>query len=86
MSLWTRGNLGMKPPGLTARLEVNYKKKLPADTIIICSTELESIDKRKVWMTGHVYDGNTGRECATARALFVSPRWRTVLRGLVPFL
>lgn len=79
--LWTSGYLGLTTPGLTARLEVDYKKKLAADTIIVCSTEIESIDNRKVWMKAHVFDGMSGSECATARALFVAPRWRSVLPG-----
>ena len=64
---------------------MDYLKKLAADTIIVCSCELESIERRKVWMKARVYDGHTGKECARGRALFVSARWATVLRGLVPF-
>jgi acyl-CoA thioesterase FadM len=84
VSLWKSGRLGLFP-GLTARLEVDYKKKLPADTLIICSTELESIDRRKVWMKARVYDAMTGQECAQAKALFVAPRLSSVLRSMLPF-
>lgn len=74
----------MTPPGLTARLEVNYTRKLAADTVIICTTELESISGRKVWMHSSVQDGILGVECAKARALFVAPRWTSLVTGLLP--
>lgn len=84
VSLWTAGVLGWRPPGLTARLEVDYKQKLPSDTIIQCTVVLEEIDKRKVWMRAAVSDASTGVKCASARALFVSPRWSTTLRRMLP--
>lgn len=83
--LWTSGALGFKLPGLTAKLEVDYLKKLPADNLIICSTRVESIERRKVWMQASVMDGASGQQCARARALFVAPRWSRMLRGLLPF-
>ena len=85
VSLWVAGKLGVKPPGLTAKLEVDYLKKLAADTVIVCTTELLSFEGRKTWMKAHVYDGLSGVECAQAKALFVSPRWSSVARGLLPF-
>jgi hypothetical protein len=85
VSLWMSGRLGIKPAGLTAKLEVDYLNKLAADTIIVCSTELLSTERRKVWMKAHVYDGHTGKECARGRALFVAPRWSTLVRALLPF-
>lgn len=86
VSMWTMGKLGIKPPGLTARLEVDYLSKLAADTVIVCSVELESAEGRKVWMKAHVYDGLTGKECARARALFVAPRWSSVVKAALPFV
>lgn len=86
MSLWTTGKLGVRPPGLTARLEVDYLRKLAADTIIVCSTEVEEVVGRKVWMRSHVYDGLTNKDCATARALFVAPRWSSVAKSALPFV
>ena len=84
MSLWKSGRLGLLP-GLTAKLEVDYLKKMAADGLIICSTKLDSIDKRKVWMTATVCDGETGKECARAKALFVRPRWSKTLKSMLPF-
>ncbi len=46
--MWKDGALGFRPPAYTARLEVDYKKKIPAGSIILCSTSVESIDDRKV--------------------------------------
>ena len=84
--LWTSGALGFRPPGLTARLEVDYVAKLPSASLIQCSVSLDDIDRRKVWMRARVYDAGSGKECARARALFVAPRWgRVVRRVLWPF-
>eukprot|EP00877_Chromochloris_zofingiensis_P012887 jgi/Chrzof1/7852/Cz02g38260.t1 len=71
-SLLTSGNLGMTLPGLTARLEVDYKKKIPAGTTLLVTTEIETIEPRKVWMKAHVTNGE-GVTYATGRALFVAP-------------
>jgi hypothetical protein len=84
VSLWTAGALGWRPPGLTARLEVDYKKRLPSDSLIKCTVKLEEIDKRKVWMKAAISDGSSGDQCATAKALFVSPRWSSTLRRILP--
>ncbi len=47
--LWRTGALGCRPPAYTARLEVDYKKKIPAGSVIMCSTQLEKIENgRKV--------------------------------------
>jgi len=81
--LWTSGVLGFITPGLTARLEIDYRKKLRSDTVILCTTDVESIEGRKVWMRAHVSDGLTGEECASGRALFVAPRWSRVVSGLL---
>ena len=48
VSLWRSGALGFRPPAYTARLEVDYKKKIPAGSIILCTTELEKVEDRKV--------------------------------------
>jgi acyl-CoA thioesterase FadM len=86
VSLWTAGWLGWRPPGLTARLEVDYKKPLPSDSLIKCTVQLEEVDKRKVWMRATISDGTSGKHCASAKALFVSPRWSSTLRRLIPGL
>lgn len=55
-------------------LEVGYKQKIEAGRTILCTTELESIEGRKLWMKATVSDGPDGVVYATARALFVSPK------------
>lgn len=66
------GNLGATLPGLTARLEMDYKRKIPAGAVLLITTELDSIEPRKVWMKASVSNG-TGTTFATGRALFVAP-------------
>ncbi len=59
-------------PGLTAKLELNYKKKIPSGSVLLIIAELESVEPRKVWMKAAVSNG-TGTTFATGKALFVSP-------------
>lgn len=83
--MWRSGALGFRPPAYTARLELDYKRKIPAGSIVMCSTQVEKIDNRKIWMTGQMTDGE-GVVYASARALFVAPRLKTVLWGWIPGL
>jgi acyl-coenzyme A thioesterase PaaI-like protein len=71
-SLLTTGNLGATLPGLTARLELDYKNKIPAGAVLLITTELDSVEPRKVWMRAIVSNGR-GTTYATGRALFVAP-------------
>jgi len=81
-ALLTSGSLGLRMPGLTARLEVDYKKRLAAPAVIHVATEVESIEPRKVWMRATVRDGE-GTAYATGRALFVAPNLgRAFMKGV----
>jgi len=80
-SLLTSGSLGMQLPGLTARLEVDYKQKIPAGTVLLVTTEVEAVQPRKVWMKASVCNGE-GNKFATGRALFVAPNIGKQLAGL----
>lgn len=81
-ALLTSGNLGLRMPGLTARLEMDYKKRIAAPAVLHVSTEVESVEPRKVWMRAAVRDGD-GNTYATGRALFVAPNLgRAFLKGL----
>jgi acyl-CoA thioesterase FadM len=72
-ALLTTGNLGATLPGLTARLELDYKKKIPSGTVLLVTAELESVEPRKVWMKATVSNGTPRATFATGRALFVAP-------------
>uniref|UniRef100_A0A7R9YRT3 Thioesterase domain-containing protein n=1 Tax=Chlamydomonas euryale TaxID=1486919 RepID=A0A7R9YRT3_9CHLO len=81
--MWKAGALGFRPPAYTVRLEVDYKRKVPAGTVVQCCTSVESVDKRKVWMSADLTDGQ-GKKYANARALFVAPRVSKILFGWIP--
>mmetsp|Transcript_32245 Transcript_32245/g.71351 ORF Transcript_32245/g.71351 Transcript_32245/m.71351 type:complete len:278 (+) Transcript_32245:89-922(+) len=81
--LWKSGALGMRPPAYTARLEVDYKKKIPAGSLILCTTHLEKVEDRKIWMTAEVSNGD-GVVYATGKALFVAPKLQNVFFGWIP--
>ncbi|KAK9816593.1 hypothetical protein WJX72_002389 [[Myrmecia] bisecta] len=46
-------------PAFTVHLEVDYKKPVPADSNIICSSELEQLDGRKAWYEQHLRAAST---------------------------
>jgi acyl-coenzyme A thioesterase PaaI-like protein len=58
----------------TARLEVDYKKPLPAESTIICTARIESCEGRKIWVTADITDPSRQTVYASSRALFVKPR------------
>jgi acyl-coenzyme A thioesterase PaaI-like protein len=61
-------------PAYTVHLEVQYKNRIRAGKTVLCTTELESFDGRKIWMKATMSDGPDGQVFATARALFVAPK------------
>lgn len=64
------------PPGpiFTARLEVDYKKPLPAPCTVCCTARLLSVDGRKLWSSVELADRPGGTVYASGKALFVTPR------------
>lgn len=77
----TSGALGVQLPAYTARLEVNYKSKIPAGSLLLVSTEVEAIEGRKIWMSANITDGGN-LTYGTARALFVTPQPTKVVQNL----
>jgi hypothetical protein len=47
---------------------------LPAQSTIMCSAEVESVDGRKIWVSARVTDPTGATVFADSRALFVKPR------------
>lgn len=41
-------------PSFTVRLEMDYKKPVPASTIVCCTAELQSAEGRKAWVKARV--------------------------------
>jgi acyl-coenzyme A thioesterase PaaI-like protein len=82
-----RGNrqLPFMGPAFTAHLEVDYRAKIQAGRLLLCTTEVESIEGRKLWMKATVRDGPTGKVYATARALFVCPRTQRLVRDGIKY-
>ncbi len=55
-------------------------QKIQAGRLLLCTVEVESMEGRKLWMKATVQDGPDGKIYATARALFVAPRTRKLIR------
>eukprot|EP01025_Chloroclados_australasicus_P067076 TRINITY_DN9272_c0_g1_i1.p1 TRINITY_DN9272_c0_g1~~TRINITY_DN9272_c0_g1_i1.p1 ORF type:complete len:304 (-),score=19.66 TRINITY_DN9272_c0_g1_i1:414-1325(-) len=81
--MFGRGNLGVRPPYFTAKLEVNYIKKVPVDSVLLIEAQVDEIEGRKLWMSASVRDQLNGKEFVQSRALFVSPKWYSFITTFV---
>lgn len=61
-------------PAFTARLEVDYKKPLPAGSEVCCTARLISVEGRKIWASVQLADKPDGTVFAAGKALFVTAR------------
>lgn len=68
------GHLDLEHGVFTARLEVDYKKPLPAESTIICTARVESCEGRKIWVVADITDPSRQTVYASSRALFVKPK------------
>ncbi|KAI3438715.1 hypothetical protein D9Q98_001135 [Chlorella vulgaris] len=73
-------------PAYTVQLEVSYKAKVSAGRTVLCTTEVESSEGRKLWMKATVSDGPEGQVYATARALFVAPKPHKMVQDVGKYL
>lgn len=83
MFLWTSRKIGLLP-AVTARLEIDYLKKVPHNSSVFCTTRVEEINGRKLWMTAELKDKPDGITYATARSLFVAPKLTSILSSWLP--
>jgi acyl-CoA thioesterase FadM len=58
----------------TARLEVDYKAPLPAESTVVCRAAVQSFEGRKLWLDAEVADPDSGLVYARSKSLFVIPR------------
>ena len=75
-ALRTHGHLPFVGPAFTAALEVSYKKRIPAGSLLLVTCDLDWAEGRKLRLTARVADGpgEGATVYATAGALFVAPR------------
>lgn len=85
-SLKKAGGVTFFGPAYTVQLEVSYKAKIPAGQIILCTAEVESMAGRKLWMKAVMMDGPDGKVYATARALFVAPKFTRLVTDVAKYI
>ncbi|KAK2609007.1 hypothetical protein QQS21_002377 [Conoideocrella luteorostrata] len=65
--------------GVTANLNINYRKPTPAATYLVLRAETTKVEGRKAWVKGQIESmpgpGETPTVYAEATALFVSPKF-----------
>jgi acyl-coenzyme A thioesterase PaaI-like protein len=63
--------------GMTARLEVDYRKPVRAGQFLVLRCSVESVEGRKAWVRGRLETAREGEEAtllAEGRALYVAPK------------
>ncbi|KAG6000259.1 hypothetical protein E4U54_001489 [Claviceps lovelessii] len=72
--------------GVTANLNIDYRKPTPAGTYLVLRAETTKVDGRKAWVKGQIESlpapGETPIVYAEATALFVSPKFAAMLPKL----
>ncbi|KAI3558733.1 thioesterase superfamily protein [Colletotrichum abscissum] len=72
--------------GVTAKLEINYRKPVHAGTYVVLRARTTRVEGRKAWVEGQLetlpVDGEEPLVLAQASALFVSPRFASVMAKL----
>jgi len=65
--------------GVTAHLEINYRKPAKADTYVVLRAKTTKVEGRKAWVEGRIETltrpGETPTVLAEASALFISPKF-----------
>lgn len=75
-NVWKDGELGFSLPAVTSRLEVDYCKRLPQNSVILCTTRMDGqFEGRSLWMEAELTDETKTITYATARACFKTPKW-----------
>lgn len=68
--------------GVTANLNIDYRKPTPAGTFLVLRAETTKVEGRKAWVKGRIESlvgpGETPTVYAEATALFVSPKFAAV--------
>ncbi|TWU75453.1 hypothetical protein ED733_004645 [Metarhizium rileyi] len=69
--------------GVTANLNINYRKPTPAGSYLVLRAETTKVEGRKAWVKGHIESvaapGETPTVYADATALFVSPKFAAMM-------
>ncbi|KZL86476.1 thioesterase family protein, partial [Colletotrichum incanum] len=72
--------------GVTAKLEINYRKPVHAGTYVVLRARTTRVEGRKAWVEGQLEtlaaNGEEPVVLAQASALFVSPRFASVMAKL----
>ncbi|MCJ1230881.1 hypothetical protein MMC12_007555 [Toensbergia leucococca] len=58
------------PAAVTAEMTLQYKKRAPLPSVVLCRTVAIKKENRKLWIRGTIEDG-TGTVYCTAQLLFV---------------
>lgn len=59
----TLSHLGPAAAAYTVALEVAYKSKIAAGSTVLCTTEVESMEGRKLWMKATVSGRRSAQSC-----------------------
>ncbi|KAI0546101.1 HotDog domain-containing protein [Xylaria curta] len=61
--------------GVTAKLEIEYKNPILAETEVLLRADTVEVQGRKAWVSGSIEDARDGKLLVKATGLFIEPKW-----------
>lgn len=70
--------------GVTAKLELQYRNPVPANSFVLVRATTTKVEGRKAWVEGVIEDAIDGKVFVEATALFIEPRWAASMSPMLP--
>ncbi|MCJ1446858.1 MAG: hypothetical protein MMC23_007365 [Stictis urceolatum] len=75
--------------GMTANLNIDYRRPMPTDSYVVARAELERVEGRKAWVRGWLESADAGEDgervkFVEAKGLFIEPRQAATMKRLYP--
>lgn len=69
--------------GVTAKLELSYRKPIPTESVVVIRALTERVEGRKAWVKASVGDPEFEALFMEANALFIEPKWSESMARVV---
>ncbi|KAH7156573.1 thioesterase family protein [Dactylonectria macrodidyma] len=68
---------------VTAKLEVEYKRPIPVNSVVIVRADTKEVEGRKAHVEATMFDAVDGHDLVKAKALFIQPKWSAEMNQLM---
>lgn len=70
--------------GVTAKLELQYRSPIPANSFVLVRATTTKVEGRKAFVEGVMEDATNGTVFVEATALFIEPKWAAEMSPMLP--